>query len=295
MTAGPVAPVSAPWRSQRTAAVLCFSHLEPNANAMHLAVSGATVLELHNISKRFGKLLANDDISLSLRQGELLALLGENGAGKTTLMNILFGHYTADFGKRFRLRRGIAARQSKRSHRRRHRHGASAFRARREPDRARQHHPGHRTVESADDRPCLGPGQDCGPVREIRPQGRSRREGGRFIDRRAAAGRNSQAALPQGQNPHPRRADRGSNADRVRATVRHPAIDGARAIVADLHFAQAGRGAARGRPHRCTAWGQADSGAPAGQDQPGRVGRADGWAPHRAAPPRAAATRPNRP
>ena len=101
MTAGPVAPVSAPWRSQRTAAVLCFSHLEPNANAMHLAVSGATVLELHNISKRFGKLLANDDISLSLRQGELLALLGENGAGKTTLMNILFGHYTADLGSVF--------------------------------------------------------------------------------------------------------------------------------------------------------------------------------------------------
>ncbi|MCP4319659.1 MAG: ABC transporter ATP-binding protein [Hyphomicrobiales bacterium] len=57
------------------------------------------VLELSNISKRFGNLLANDDISLSLAQGELLALLGENGAGKTTLMNILFGHYTADEGE----------------------------------------------------------------------------------------------------------------------------------------------------------------------------------------------------
>ncbi|MBT8457848.1 MAG: ABC transporter ATP-binding protein [Alphaproteobacteria bacterium] len=56
------------------------------------------VLELHGITKRFGALTANDDITLSLRQGEILALLGENGAGKTTLMNILFGHYAADAG-----------------------------------------------------------------------------------------------------------------------------------------------------------------------------------------------------
>ncbi|MGI9371579.1 MAG: ABC transporter ATP-binding protein [Hyphomicrobiales bacterium] len=56
------------------------------------------VLELTNITKRFGALVANDDISLSLASGEVLALLGENGAGKTTLMNILFGHYVADEG-----------------------------------------------------------------------------------------------------------------------------------------------------------------------------------------------------
>lgn len=57
-----------------------------------------TVLELSHISKRFGPIVANDDISISLRKGELLALLGENGAGKTTLMSILFGHYTPDEG-----------------------------------------------------------------------------------------------------------------------------------------------------------------------------------------------------
>ena len=57
-----------------------------------------TVLRLSNITRRFGDLLANDRISLELRRGEIVALLGENGAGKTTLMNILFGHYTADAG-----------------------------------------------------------------------------------------------------------------------------------------------------------------------------------------------------
>ncbi|MEP3438265.1 MAG: ABC transporter ATP-binding protein [Hoeflea sp.] len=58
-----------------------------------------TVLHLSGITKRFGPLVANDAISLSLRRGEVVALLGENGAGKTTLMNILFGHYTADEGQ----------------------------------------------------------------------------------------------------------------------------------------------------------------------------------------------------
>ena len=61
-------------------------------------VNAAPVLEINRVSKTFGSLKANDDISLTLKQGEILALLGENGAGKTTLMNILFGHYTADQG-----------------------------------------------------------------------------------------------------------------------------------------------------------------------------------------------------
>lgn len=56
------------------------------------------VLRLAHITRRFGALVANDDISLDLHRGEVLALLGENGAGKSTLVNILFGHYVADAG-----------------------------------------------------------------------------------------------------------------------------------------------------------------------------------------------------
>ncbi|MBY5344681.1 ABC transporter ATP-binding protein [Rhizobium leguminosarum bv. viciae] len=57
------------------------------------------VLEIIGVSKRFGDNLANDDISMTLAKGEVVALLGENGAGKTTLMSILFGHYMPDAGR----------------------------------------------------------------------------------------------------------------------------------------------------------------------------------------------------
>ena len=56
------------------------------------------VVEMVNIRKEFPGVVANDDITLQLRKGEIHALLGENGAGKSTLMGILFGMYQADRG-----------------------------------------------------------------------------------------------------------------------------------------------------------------------------------------------------
>lgn len=56
---------------------------------------------MEHISKRFPGVLASDDISLSVGEGQILALVGENGAGKTTLMNILMGIYQQDEGKIF--------------------------------------------------------------------------------------------------------------------------------------------------------------------------------------------------
>jgi len=56
-------------------------------------------LELKDISKVFPGVVANDGISLSVRKGEVFAIVGENGAGKTTLMNIIYGLYTPDSGE----------------------------------------------------------------------------------------------------------------------------------------------------------------------------------------------------
>lgn len=59
------------------------------------------VIEMRNITKRFGDVIANENVNLSLYPGEIHALLGENGAGKSTLMNVLTGIYKPNSGEIF--------------------------------------------------------------------------------------------------------------------------------------------------------------------------------------------------
>jgi general nucleoside transport system ATP-binding protein len=59
------------------------------------------IVEMKHITKRFPGILANDDISIEVKRGEIFALLGENGAGKSTLMSMLYGMYEPDAGEIF--------------------------------------------------------------------------------------------------------------------------------------------------------------------------------------------------
>src|SRR3954468_23852527 len=57
------------------------------------------MLELKNITKTFGDVVANNDVSITVHKGTIHAIVGENGAGKSTIMRIAYGFYAADSGE----------------------------------------------------------------------------------------------------------------------------------------------------------------------------------------------------
>ena len=76
-------------------------HVRATAHALHYLEWGPSVLDLRNISKSFPGVRALDEVSMTVRPGEIHALLGENGAGKSTLINIISGIYQPDSGEVF--------------------------------------------------------------------------------------------------------------------------------------------------------------------------------------------------
>ena len=210
-------------------------------------------LELRGITKRFGALVANDHIDLTVEPGEIHCLLGENGAGKSTLMNVLYGLYQADEGEilldddvqctspgpgdamaagigmvhqHFMLIPVFTVAENVMLG-----HEQTGFGGR--AQRRRRPRPGAR---------------DLGAVRLRRRPGRAGRGP---AGRRPAAGRDHQGAVPRREGARLRRADRRAHpAGDRRADGDHAAAQGGR-HGDRLHHPQAARGARGRRPdHR---------------------------------------------
>ena len=107
-----------------------------------MTMTDTIALEVRNITKQFPGVLANDQVSLNLKKGEIHALLGENGAGKTTLMNMVYGLYHPDSGQILVDGKEVACRRSDRCHHPGHRHGAPALHVDPGLHRGGEHHAG---------------------------------------------------------------------------------------------------------------------------------------------------------
>ena len=213
-------------------------------------------IEMLHITKRFPGIVANDDITLQLRKGEIHALLGENGAGKSTLMSVLFGLYQAEEGVIKKDGREVQIKDP---------NDANALGI----GMVHQHFKLVECFSVLDNiimgvEPCkLGFLQKkdarearAGAVGEIRPARRSGRAGGGHHRGHAAAHGDSEDAVPRKRNPDLRRAHRRAHAAGNRRADAHHAQPGRRGQEHSVHIPQAERNHGCGRPLHRAAQGQ---------------------------------------
>ncbi len=210
------------------------------------------LLELQELTKSFGPVLANDRISLKVHAGRIHALVGENGAGKTTLMTMIAGTARPDSGvikvdgRPTRITSPLKA--SGLGFGMVHQHfklvpsltvAANVFLGRELRTR-----PGQLDTAAMEQ-------QVAELSQPVRARHRPASQGRRPLRRPAPAGRGAEGAQPRHAPAHPRRADRRADAERERRPVRrHPWPRRAR-LRGGVHLPQARRGAVdRGRGHR---------------------------------------------
>ena len=169
-------------------------------------------VEMIDIVKEYPGVLANDHVSLTVREGEIHGLVGENGAGKSTIMNQLYGMQASHLRDHPGLRERGPDPLPQGGHRPGDRHGTPALHAGPFPQRAPEHHSGQPAEEGAvhrpEDRPQAGPG-DPGPL--CLPAGPGR-PGLSALCGSDAAGRDREGPLPGGEDPDPGRAHRRADA-----------------------------------------------------------------------------------
>ena len=234
------------------------------------------ILEVRGVTKTFPGVIANEDVDLTLHEGQVLCVLGENGAGKSTLMNTVFGLYQPDAGE-IRLRgEPVQFHSSAGRHRRRHRDGAPALPADPRVHRRRERDAGRRDALPRVPRHGRRPLPHPRARRAVRLHDRPRRAGGRPVGGRAAAGRADQGALPAGRHPDPRRAHRRPHPRRGRRVLRRGPLPGGPGQVDHLHHPQAPRGARRRRPDRGPPRRQGGRQRRSEERHPAIAGHADG-------------------